>query len=574
MLPQVAAPSQSITLRYYQQEAVEATYEHIRNSETNPCIVIPTGGGKTPILSTFARDVTRHWGRRCLIVSHVRELLDQTERTLKRIDPDLPVGVYSAGMKRRECDFAATIAGVQSIYKRMFDFDPFDLIVVDECHLLPPEGEGMYRKLLADAKIVNPNVRLVGLTATPYRLDCGALCGPENLLNEICYEIGVRDLISQGFLSRLVSRCSRKRTDFSDVSISGGEFVGKSAQIKMGSILSSVVAEAIDACQKRKSCLVFAAGVENAQAIASMLRESGEEVDEIYGDTLDTFRDNAIHKFKNREIKWLVNVNVLTTGFDATNVDAIVCMRPTMSMGLWYQMVGRGLRLHSGKEDCLVLDFGGNLERHGPIDLIEPESKNKRVGDPPSQICPACNTCISIAYARCPECGHLIREPNKPFQNSKISDKPAVGPVVSNELETYQVEAVEYCTYKRKDWREGEPITMRVGYQVAWNKFIYEWICLEHAGYAHDRAVEWWESRSSYPIPKNSEMAVFACNDGQICKTIEITVDHHHKSGFDRIVKYRLGEKPELIIEEQDSLEPEGDLDPSIFEWDFGLKKI
>lgn len=538
---QASASSTSLTLRWYQQYAVDATYEHIRTRDDNPCVVIPTAGGKSAVIATFIRDVVGMWGRRVMVLSHVKELLEQTEAELRRVDPTLPVGIYSAGLKRRDMDHSAIIAGVQSVYTKAFDFYPFDLIVVDEAHLIPADGEGMYRRFLAEAKLVNPAVRLVGLTATPYRLKSGSICEPDNLLNHICFEVGVRELIQQGYLSKLVSRCSRKRIETEGVKIEGGEYVAKQLEAKAAGILPAAVAEAVEECKRRKSVLVFAAGVDNGKQIADLLESHGETVAEIYGDTFDGVREQAINDFKEGRIKWLVNVNVLTTGFNATNIDAVVCFRPTMSLGLWYQMVGRGFRLHPGKENCLVLDFGGNLNRHGPIDLLEPVKRTGRIGTAPHQTCPECRTQIYASYDRCPECGFLIREAK---EKQQIESTPAVGTIVSNELQTYAVQAVEYSVHMRKGWKEGEPRSMRVSYQIGWNNFIHEWVCFEHFGYARDRAHEWWRLRSPDPVPENTEHAVDAAKNGAVCQTKTITVNHHDKSGFDRIVKYSLGILP------------------------------
>ena len=187
-------------LRLYQQEAIDAVYRHLRERDDNPCVVIPTGGGKTPVMATICCDAVSKWGGRVLILAHVKELLEQTAGTLSRIAPDLDVGVYSAGLKRRDTDHPVIVAGIQSVCQRACELDRFDLILVDECHLLPSDGEGMYRTFLANARIVNPRVRLIGLTATPYRLKTGMLCGPDNLLNDICYEVGIEELITQEYL--------------------------------------------------------------------------------------------------------------------------------------------------------------------------------------------------------------------------------------------------------------------------------------------------------------------------------------------------------------------------------------
>ncbi len=194
-----------LTLRPYQREAVEAVYRHLRERDDHPCVVLPTASGKTLVLGQICRDGVERWGGRVLVLAHVKELLEQAVEKLHAMAPDLwmKVGVYSAGLGSRDTEHPIIVAGIQSVYQRAGELDAFDLILVDECHMLPPNGEGMYRTFLADARVVNPNVRLVGLTATPYRMTSGMICGPENLLNEVCYEAGVRELIVQGYLSPL-----------------------------------------------------------------------------------------------------------------------------------------------------------------------------------------------------------------------------------------------------------------------------------------------------------------------------------------------------------------------------------
>src|SRR5690606_28392219 len=187
--------------RPHPSQAVAAVYGPLRTRDHNPCVVIPTGGGKTPVIATICRDAVNLWDGRVVILAHVKELLEQAADKLRAIAPDIPVGIYSAGLKRKDLGYAVTIAGIQSIYQKACDLGPVDLVIVDEAHLIPPDGEGMYRQFLADAKVVNPHMRVIGLTATPYRMKTGTICSPDTILNDIGYEVGVRELIVQGWLS-------------------------------------------------------------------------------------------------------------------------------------------------------------------------------------------------------------------------------------------------------------------------------------------------------------------------------------------------------------------------------------
>ena len=213
-----------MVLRPYQREAVDAVYEFLRTRDDNPCVVIPTAGGKTPVMATICRDAVQRWGGRVLILAHVREPLEQAAEKLHLVAPDLPVGIYSAGLKRRDLGYAVTIAGIQSVYERACDVGAVDLVIVDECHLIPEDGEGMYRTFLADMKQINPPVRIIGLTATPFRMKSGTICAPENILNAVCFEIGVRELIVQGYLCPLRTKAGSAKPDTNQLHVRGGEF--------------------------------------------------------------------------------------------------------------------------------------------------------------------------------------------------------------------------------------------------------------------------------------------------------------------------------------------------------------
>ena len=196
-------------LRTYQEHAVAAVYEHLQTREDNPCVVLPTGSGKSLCLAQICSDAVLRWGGRVLILAHVKELLQQNADKLHRLAPDVNFGIYSAGLKSRRTKEPVIIAGIQSVYEKACELGAFDLILIDESHLLPESGEGMYRTFIKEAKIVNPNVRLVGFTATPYRMTSGLICKPENLLNHVCYEKGIKELINEGFLCRIHRTCAR-----------------------------------------------------------------------------------------------------------------------------------------------------------------------------------------------------------------------------------------------------------------------------------------------------------------------------------------------------------------------------
>ena len=540
-----------ITLRPYQEEAVAAVYDHLRSRDDHPCVVIPTAGGKTPVMASICRDAVQQWDGRVLILAHVKELLEQAVDKLHVMAPDLwmQIGVYSAGLKSRDTDHPIIVAGIQSVYRRAAELDAFDLILVDEAHMLPPDGEGMYRTFLADAQVVNPDVRLVGLTATPYRMSSGTICAPDHLLNHVCYEVGVRELIVQGYLCPLKSKAGRRKADTSGLHLRGGEFIAGEVEALMDddALVRSACREIVDQTRDRRSVLIFAAGVQHAQHVQRVLGEYGQECGFVCGETLPFERAETLGRFKDGKLKYLVNVNVLTTGFDAPNIDCVALLRPTNSPGLYYQMVGRGFRLHPGKENCLVLDFGGNILRHGPIDAIQIADPSRGDGEAPAKECPECQAVIHAAYAVCPECGHEFPPPEREQHDRQASTAGILsGEVTETE---YDVEDVVYNIHHKRGAGEDHPRTMRVEYQVGWNHWQSEWVCPEHTGYARGKFEAWWRERSNEPLPDTADEAVDMANAGALAPTIATTVRSVAGEKYDRIVRCRLGPKPVRDLE-------------------------
>ncbi|HPF34966.1 MAG TPA: DEAD/DEAH box helicase, partial [Candidatus Krumholzibacteria bacterium] len=393
-----------LELRPYQQASVDAIYRHLRDRDDNPCVVIPTGGGKTPVMATVCRDAVGRWGGRVLILAHVKELLEQALEKIQIVAPEMwmKTGLYSAGLKSRDTEHPIIIAGIQSVYRRACELDAFDLVIIDEAHMIPPDGDGMYRTFLDDARKVNPNLRVIGLTATPFRMKSGMICEPGNVLNEVCYEIGVKELIVQGYLCPLVTKGAAEPLDTSGLHVRAGEFVAGEAEALMDTdeLVESACREIVEQARTRRSVLVFTSGIKHAEHVAAALgRMVSEPVATVFGETASEERDQVLADFKTGRIKYLVNVNVLTTGFDAPNIDCVAMVRPTLSPGLYYQMVGRGFRLNEGKENCLVLDFGGNVLRHGPVDAIRVHAVHHRAGgEAPAKQCPECLSLIATGY--------------------------------------------------------------------------------------------------------------------------------------------------------------------------------
>ena len=543
-------------LRPYQQEAVNAVYDYLRAKEGNPCVVLPTAAGKTPVLATICRDAVKYWNGRVLVLAHVKELLQQAADKLQAVCPDVSVGVYSAGLGSRDTQEPVIVAGIQSVYQKADVLGHFDLVLIDECHLLPEDGEGMYRTFLRGMKTINPNVRLIGLTATPYRLKSGLLCGPDNLLNEICYEIGVKELIVRGYLCPLKSKGSTLAVDTSNLHVRGGEFVSAEVEQLVGTeeFEQAACQEIVARTKDRNSILVFAASVERADAVCKLLKTySGCECAVVTGETSPGTRDLLLRQFKRERIeanllgeplpplKYLVNVNVLTTGFDAPNTDCVVLLRPTASPGLFYQMVGRGFRLHESKTDCLVLDYGNNITRHGPVDAvrIKPASGRNGEGEAPAKECPKCHQIVHAAVAVCNECGFEF-----PKRSSNHEREASNEGIVSGEATdtTYTVFGIDYSVHQKFGASPGDPRTLRIDYTTGsgYQDTKSEWICPEHDGWARKKFEGWWAKRTDTPPPDSADEAVDFARAGGLLPCTEIFVRKVAGEKFDRIIKHTL----------------------------------
>jgi DNA repair protein RadD len=563
-----------VKLRDYQQAAVDAVYNHLRNRDDNPVAVLPTGAGKSLVLAKIASDAVQQWNGRVLILAHVKELLEQNADKVRRLCPDIKVGLYSAGLKKRDTNTPVLVAGIQSIYKRACDLDPFDLIVVDEAHLISKKGDGMYRQFLADCKVINPHVRVIGLTATPFRLDSGMICSPDHFLNSICYEIGIKELIRDGYLCPLVSKAGINRADFSGVHMRAGEFVSEEVEQLAGddALVSAACAEIVELTADRRAVLIFATSVAHGRQVVETLRDNhGIECGFVTGQTPADERDALLARFRGDQVaersavgtlfdtgsgaighsplRFLCNVNVLTTGFDAPRVDCVVMLRPTMSPGLLYQCVGRGFRLHPDKQNCLVLDFGGNIERHGPIDQIKPKEKQLRPGsEPPAKECEKCHALVACGYANCPECGHPFPPPDRESHDAQASDAGVLsGEVTDTE---YEVRDVIYRIHRKRDADEDAPRCLRVDYMIGLDHWQSEFICIEHSGYARRKAEAWWRERCLDPCPTSAEEALDLAEVGLIAVPELITVRSIAGQKYDRIIKQTLGPLPTEALEE------------------------
>jgi DNA repair protein RadD len=516
--------------RYYQTAANDAAWQFLSEKPGNPLIVLPTGAGKSLVIAMLARQALE-FGGRVVVLAHRKELLQQNAEKIRILLPGVDVGIFSAGLKSRETSQDVLCAGIQSVYRKASEIGPRHLVIVDEAHLISQDEDSMYGSFINDILAANPKARVTGLTATPYRTGEGPICGPDKLFRRICYEAQTGKLIAEGFLCPITNKAAESSVSTDSLAIRGGEFIEGDVQKLFGRWETVGIAcqEIYTKTKDRHSVLIFASGVSHAESVAREMHElSGEPVGIVTGETLPIERAETLRRFRDQSLRWLVNCDVLTTGFDAPCIDAIAVLRATMSPGLFAQMVGRGLRKDPSKENTLVLDFGENIKRHGSLDdasygraSSEASAKQRAAAEANGRgkPCPACGIDSPSKAPACIECGFAF--PVKEHHGAKADD----GSTLTGEYppEQWTVESVAWGRHTKKGDPDAPP-TLRVDYTVKplegglIPKTVSEWVCFEHTGFARTKAVLWWQARSVSTVPETIEEALSLLNRGA-CRT-------------------------------------------------------
>jgi len=523
-----------LTPRWYQSEGNAAVWAYMAAKSGNPVVVLPTGAGKSLLIALLIQQALE-FGGRVVVLAHRKELLQQNADEIRGLIPGVDVGIYSAGLKSREIHNAVVVAGIQSVFRKAEDLGRRHLVIVDEAHLISDLEESMYGQFLSAMK-ANEGLRIVGLTATPFRTGAGPICGPERIFQRVVFEAKTAQLIAEGFLCPITNKVADAEVNTDKVSLRGGEFVESEMQAAFDVDEKIVMAcqEIIAKCHDRKSILIFASGVHHAEQIADFLNSEGEHASVVTGETLDIERSTILQRFKSQELRFLVNVDVLTTGFNAKCVDAIAILRATMSPGLFCQMVGRGLRLHNSKKDCLVLDFGGNVGRFGPLDdenFGRSEGKGRdgvAAQNGRGKKCPSCELDVNVNATVCPECNFLFPRNIEPKHDTTADESSQLTGAMPPE--EWDVKDVIVKVHTKKDDEEA-PQTVRVDYVVSKTgeagnlaqHVIPEWVCPGHTGFARLKFLAWWDARSICDPPDNAADAVALINMGVCRRPVRIT---------------------------------------------------
>lgn len=518
--------------RDYQIAAAQALWDQVhQHPEQNPLVVMATGLGKSLNIAMFCYQMLSTYPHvRIMVATHVKELVEGNYRTLLNLWPGAPAGVYSAGLNQRNTRAQITYAGIASVVRRPETFGHIDFLIVDEAHRINDKDSTQYANFIAALKAKNPNLIVIGFTATAYRMTSGMLTDGQ-LFDVECFNIGHGEsfvwAIENGYLVKLVPKYPGFELDDSAISVVAGDYSNSEASQALRD--QDILERAVDTTiaygveQNRQCWLTFCQSIEDAELVADMFTYKGYEFQAVHSKRAD--RDEVLKDFKAGRLRGVTNQNVLTTGFDNPNIDLITMLRLTRSPGLWVQMLGRGTRpvfapgydintlegrrqaiLAGPKQSCLVLDFCGNSERLGAINYpnIPRRRGSNQVGEPPMRCCPQCNTFHHITVKICTECGYEFPPPER------LRDKASEAELVVSLDLSKQPPPKEYgvfpvhrmITSYHVARGEGKPDTLRVDYFSGIRRFS-KWVCFAHpeGSFPRRQAIDWWTAHGG---PKGS----------------------------------------------------------------------
>lgn len=503
---------------YYQTEAVDAVFEFLKYKKGDPLVVAPGGSGKTVMIAEFCRRTLERWpDRKILVLSDDKEILKQDYQTIKNQIPGVDIGLYSAGLDSRTIR-QITVAGIQSVYNKPELLEEFYIIVVDECDKISYNKKSRYQILFKELKI-----RKIGFTATHFRLGTGYIhIGEDAPFSEIVYTIKMKTLqeLDPPRLCKMFSKKTFKTFNASAIGKQNGDFI--LAELSLAFDKDAITKEIVEDLKKykllRKKWLVYAIDIEHCEHVCETLNEAGIRSRPVHSKT-GVDRGSIIENFRDTEdYQALVSVGMLTTGVDIPGVDLIVLLRSTASARLHVQIIVRGARVspETGKEDCLVLDYAGNLKRNGPIDNPIIKLRGKGVGgEAIMKVCEQCDEIVHAAVRICPCCG-------APFIFEHKLTAQADDDSVMVMKSWHKVDETYY------KWYVGtKGIAMMMVFHRCGIRTFSQPFCIEHGGRVTYTAQHWWRRRSDHPVPTTATEAVD--NSGTLKTPIEIFVDEGGK---------------------------------------------
>lgn len=509
-----------IESRWYQTDAEQSIYDYFAKKNGNPVVAMPTASGKSVVIAKFIWHVLMQWpGQRIIVATHVEKLVKQNHKKMLEVWPEAPTGIYCAGIKRKErgkrgrtverpCkDYIQSIifGSIQSMVKHPELFGHRDLLLIDEAHLVGHEDNTNYMAFIAALKAINPNLKIIGFSATHWRMGRGLISdGP--VFTDVCYDLtdykSFDRLIKEGHLCTLIPKRTKTEVNVSDIKIVRGEYDQRDAEAAFDkdAITLAACKEIIEEGHDRLCWMIFASGIKHAENIALMMQSLGVDALAYHSKMSDEKLEKIWNDFTTFKLKCIVNYGKLTTGVDFPALDLGAVLRATASSSLWVQICGRFMRPspETNKQNGLILDFAGNTKRLGPInDPVIPKKKGQKQGVAPVRICEDCGTYNHARATHCICCGIEFKFSPKIVRNADTAEliKKPYEPMVEEHL-------VGNVLYNRHE-KPGVPPMIKVDYWCG-IKMFSEYICFEHGGFAANQARDWWKRRfPTYIIPPN-----------------------------------------------------------------------
>ena len=477
-----------MNLRPYQQKAIDESLA----CHGNALIVLPGGSGKSLVAAGIIKRVLEFVPSANILILHPRkELIEQNFDKFFKLCPEYLhlAGIYSASVGLKQIK-QITFAGIQSIYNKAEKLGIVNILICDECHLIKKTDDGMFRSLINALRFRNPKLHIIGLTATPFRTESGIIMEakkgePPPLFSSITYEVGMRELISRGFLCPLVGKFGGVQADLSKVAIRRGEYVVEDMENAISPITKAAVEEVITLGSGRKHWLVFCPSVKHAHDTAREFTERGITSEAIDGTMSKAKREEIFAKYRSGFFKVLCNCEIATIGYDFPELDLIAILRGTKSAGLFVQMCVRGSRIADGKTDCMILDYAGNLERFGAVDNIR--VKKFKLGHKldinPLKRCPQCGNALAISLRNC-SCGYIFERLTVNHEAESSNREP---------LSIKRWVEIADTTFQVGRKNAESPPYLKAIHEAVTGEVIREFICLEHKEeFPHKTACKWW----------------------------------------------------------------------------------
>ncbi|MDE3796954.1 DEAD/DEAH box helicase family protein [Sinorhizobium meliloti] len=548
--------------RYYQNEAVQAVFDYWEEEAGHPLVDMATGTGKSGTLAMLIARLLSGWSHlRVFVVTHVEELVEGNFKEYIGMCPFAPAGLFAASLGRRDARSQVLFGQLQTVHDKAAQIGHVDVLMIDEVHLVPSDGNTMYRKLIAALMAINPDMKIVGFTATPYRLDSGRLDeGDDRLFDRVVYTYSLAQGIEDGYLTRLTSKPSEVKYDMTGVHRLGGDF--KKSDLAKATDKEELTRAAVTEimayanAENRKTAIIFCNGIDHATHVRDEIRAHGKTCEVLSGKTPKGERRKIIEDLKAGRLWGCTNDNVLSTGTNIPGVDLIADMAPTESCNRYVQRAGRGTRVvwptgfdfnsatkeerkaaieRGPKPNCRYMNFAGNIERHGPVDCVTPKKPGSGQGEAPIKLCMQCEEICAAGARVCPNCGAEFEFEEKPKFTARPTDVAILATVAEPETRV-----VSSRTFRLHPGKGGKPDSVKITYLCGYTT-ISEWACPGHKGFPKTRADRLWLAHGGQrPFP--STPLEWLQRQDELAPTAEIMVKPRDK--YWDVISHVVGENP------------------------------